>query len=52
MEVVYVVNVVIIVGTVYITVALDLDSDKSLSFNHRELDSAVQLQIGPVARCS
>ena len=41
--------------TVYIRslrVALDLDSDKFRSFNHREkLDSAVQFQFGPVARC-
>ena len=33
--------------------ALDLDSDKSQSFDHREeLDSAVQFQFGPVIRCS
>ena len=32
---------------------LDVDSDKFRSFNHREeLDSAVQFQIGLVARCS
>ena len=31
--------------------ALNLDSDKFRSFNHRkELDSAVQLQFSPVAR--
>ena len=61
---VYLVKVVIIVGTRSTSridagasdhweperVALNLDSDKFRSFNHREeLYSAVQLQIGPVA---
>jgi hypothetical protein len=64
---VYVVKVVIVVGihslhrvsmpapqSQSLRVILDLDtgSDKFQSFSHRELNSAVQLQTGPVASCS